>query len=274
VVAGLEALGAGRLLVGEIPLGRGRQEGWHSHGPGPLPAPATLELLRGFDVRGAGEGETVTPTAAAIFAALAEPVRAFPRLRVEATGSGAGTRDPEGYPNLVRVVLGEALEDAGFGEPGSPRDLVLLEANLDDLSPELVADAVGALFAAGALDAWTVPIQMKKGRPAVTLCALGEPASAGRLTEALFISTSTFGVRRTEVRRTELDRRVVTVAVGTGTVRVKQGWLGDRLITATPEHDDVAALAEGEGRPVRVVYEEAAAAAHALRLDPERAAGR
>ena len=133
---------------------------------------------------------------------------------------------------------------------------------------------MAGLFAAGALDAWTAPIQMKKGRPAVLLSALGEPASAGRLMETFFLATSTFGVRRTEVRRFELDRRVVTVDVGGGTVRVKLGLLGERLLSATPEHDDVAALAARQGRPIRLVYEEAAAAAHALRLDAGRGAER
>ena len=154
---------------------------------------------------------------------------------------------------------------AGPSEGGlRERDLMVLETNLDDLSPELVADAVDALFAAGALDAWTTPILMKKGRPAVLLAALCEPAREERIRDAFFDATSTFGVRRTAVRRSELERKSVAVSVEGGTVRVKVGLIGDRIVSATPEHDDVAELASRSGRAVRDVYEEAAAAARTL----------
>jgi len=253
VAAALDLLGIERMVVSSIPLSE--------------PGPATLELLRGFRVRAAEvPGETVTPTAAAIFAALGEPAD-VPDLHLESIGYGAGSRDPAGVPNVVRVLIGSkpaARAATGVLE----RDLVLLEANIDDLTPELVADAVQAMFAAGALDAWTMPIVMKKGRLGVLLSALCEPPAESRVLTIFFEATTTFGVRIRPVRRAELARRVATMTLADGAVRVKVGLLGDRVMSATPEHDDVAALAERSGRSVRDVYEEAAAAARALRFEP------
>jgi len=266
VVGALESLGVDRILVSSIPLGAGTTEGSHAHRPVPLPATVTLELLKGFPVRGAGVGETVTPTGAAILAALGTPVEAFPQMRIVAIGYGAGSDDPHGYPNVVRVILGEkTLEPFEDGGPVE-RDLLVMEVNLDDLTPELVADAASALLAAGALDVWTTPVIMKKGRPGIVLSALCEPAVAARLRRAFFETTSTFGVRTSPVRRAELERRSVTVPIGEDSVRVKVGVLGGRVMSATPEHDDVAEVARRRGLPVRMVYEEASAAARSLRL--------
>jgi uncharacterized protein (DUF111 family) len=230
------------------------------------PAPAVLELLTGFGIRDGGSGETVTPTAAAILGTLGVPSDGVPSMRLEATGYGAGRRDPPDRPNVVRVLLGAPVDTEQPAAGGlRHRRLVLLETNVDDLSPELVADAVEALFAAGALDVWTAPILMKKGRPGTLLSALGEPADEARIRRAFFESTSTFGVRRRSVQRAELDRRSVAVPVEGGTVRVKVGLWDGRVLTASPEHDDVAELARRSGRSVRETYEEAVAAARALR---------
>jgi uncharacterized protein (TIGR00299 family) protein len=255
VAAALEALDAKEVLVGPVTLA----------GPGP----ATLELLRGFAVRGGGSGETVTPTAAALLAALAVPADRVPHMTIRSVGYGAGTRDPAGIPNVVRVVLGTV---AGAEPVGTRRrDLVVLEANLDDLTPELMADAVQALLAAGALDAWTTPVHMKKGRPGAILSALCEPDREEPLRRAFFDTTSTFGVRAHDVRRTELERRVVSVPLAGGTVRVKVGILEGTVITATPEHDDVAQVAAASGRPIRALYEEALAAAQEFRSSSSKA---
>lgn len=262
--AAIASLEVERVMVSAIPLG---------HGPEAV-GPATLQLLQGFDIRPApaGAGETVTPTAAAIFAALATVTVAAPAMRLEAVGYGAGTRDPSGFANVVRVLVGTATDD-GAGDSDEDesglrrRTLGVLEANLDDLTPELVADAADALLAAGALDVWTTPIQMKKGRSAVTLSVLCQPQDEGRILRTFFEATSTFGVRRHPVERTELERRSVAVPVSGGTVRVKLGVLGSRILSATPEHDDVASLARRLGRPVREVYEEAVVAARALRFE-------
>lgn len=266
VAAALESLDVGRLLVSTIPLGAWNTEGRHAHGAVPLPATVTLELLKGFTVHGAGVGETVTPTGAAILAALGTPVDSFPEMRIEAIGYGAGNDDPHGYPNVVRVILGEQADEIFQGGAPIERNLLVIEANLDDMTPELVADAAGALLAAGALDAWTTPVVMKKGRAGLVLSALCEPAAAARLRNALFETTSTFGVRSYPVRRAELERRTVTVSIGEDAIRVKVGVLGGRVMSASPEHDDVAEVARRRGLPVRLVHEEASGAARSLRF--------
>jgi len=259
VAAALESLQVSRVFVSPIPLAMGEALAG-PHGRLPLPAPATLELLRGFLVRGDGSGEVVTPTAAAIFAAVAVPAPDLPRMTLECIGYGAGQRDPEGLPNVVRVLAGPALAGPAADRP-QERELVVLEANIDDLSPELVADAAETLRGAGALDVWTAPAQMKKGRAAVILSALCDPALEPALSSVFFEATSTFGVRIHQVRRVELERRWVDVALPEGKVRVKLGVLGGRLMSATPEHDDVAEVARQSRQPVRLVYEKALAAA-------------
>jgi pyridinium-3,5-bisthiocarboxylic acid mononucleotide nickel chelatase len=265
VAAALDALGADLVFVSSIPLQGGGTlvRGLRDHPDVPLPAPATLELLRGFAIRGEGSGETVTPTGAAILAAVGTPTSTFPSMQVDAIGYGAGTRDPEDRANVARVILGAVPAE----QTGGPieRALVVLEANLDDLTPELVADAAQALLSAGALDVWTTPVQMKKGRPGVVLSALGEPQHQPRLREVFFETTSTLGVRASTVRRAELERRSVAVPLEDGTVRVKLGLLRGRVVSAMPEHDDVAELAARTGRSVRDVFDEAAAAARSLR---------
>ncbi len=261
VAAALDDLEIEEVLVSVVPLeAEGTLPAWGNHPSVPLPAPVTLELLRGFGTRAGGAGEIVTPTAAAIFAALGASTDSFPEMTIGSIGYGAGTKDPPDRPNLVRVVVGSRAT-----QRAPARDLVVMEANIDDLTPELVADAVQALFAAGALDAWTAPIQMKKGRPGILLSAIAEPGAEPRLRTTFFETTSTFGVRSHRVTRAELERRIATVELTDGSVRVKVGLLQGRIITVTPEHDDVAALAARTGRPVRLVYEEAAAAALTLR---------
>jgi len=261
VAAALDGLEIEEVLVSTVPLeAEGMLTGWGDHPSVPLPAPVTLELLRGFRTRAGGAGEIVTPTAAAIFAALGASTDSFPEMTIGSIGYGAGTKDPPDRPNLMRVVVGSRA-----AQGAQARELVVMEANIDDLTPELMADAVQALFAAGALDAWTTPIQIKKGRPGILLSAIGEPGAEPRLRTTFFEATSTFGVRSHRVTRAELERRIATVELTDGSVRVKVGLLQGRVVTATPEHDDVAALAARAGRPVRRVYEEAAAAARALR---------
>ncbi|HEX9313685.1 MAG TPA: nickel pincer cofactor biosynthesis protein LarC [Actinomycetota bacterium] len=275
VAAALEWLEVADVRVGSIPLGSGgAHPRWRGHPEMPLPAPVTVELLRGFDVRAGGSEETVTPTAAAVFAALGRPAEGLPEMRLDAVGYGAGNRDPKDRPNVVRVILGSPSSDLASAEPDRVRErmLTVLEANVDDLSPELVADAMEALLAAGALDAWTAPIQMKKGRPGLMISALCDPQDEQGVGDVFFEATSTFGVRGHQVRRSELERRSVAVDLADGSVRVKVGLLGGRVVSATPEHDDVADLARRVGRPVRQVYEEAVAAAAALRVEaPHRA---
>jgi len=264
VVAALEALAVDRLLVPALPMPVGGSVAG-PHGELPLPAPATLELLRGFVITGGGSGELVTPTAAAIFAALGAPSATLPSIRVRAIGYGAGTRATK-EPNLVRVVVGELIAEPSSDDPRE-RDLSLLETNLDDLSPQLVADAVESVRAAGALDAWVAPVQMKKGRPGVILSALVDSDRERDVRDTMFQATATLGIRVHRIRRTELARRFVEVSVPGGSVRVKLGLLNGTVVSATPEHDEVAALAGRTGQTVREVHAAAVAAWHQRAAD-------
>jgi uncharacterized protein (TIGR00299 family) protein len=253
VALALDDLDVGRIVSSPVPAPRGFVEA--AHGRLPLPAPATLELLKGAPTYGVDlDVELVTPTGAALLATLAEEFGPLPPMRLEAIGYGAGSRDIESIPNLVRVLLGETME-AGATAPVS-----LIETNLDDLSPELVPDAAEACFAAGALDVWATPVQMKKGRPGVVLSALARPADERRVAEALLRETSTLGLRIAQLRRWELERDEQTVDVGGEEVRVKIGRLDGDVINVAPEHDDCAAVAARTGRTVKSVWARAFAA--------------
>jgi uncharacterized protein (TIGR00299 family) protein len=250
VALALEELGVDRLVCSPLPVPRG----WVAadHGRLPLPAPAVLELLRGAPLHGVEvDVELVTPTGAALVAALAERFGPLPAMRLERVGYGAGARDLAWGPNVVRVLAGASVR-----EGAAPR-VSLVEANLDDLSPELVPDAAAAAFAAGALDVWTTGVVMKKSRPGIVLSALARPAQEHEVARAILRSTSSLGVRMTSCRRWELDRDWRTVRVGDEDVRVKVGRLdGERPVLA-PEHDDCARVAANTGRTVASVWAEA-----------------
>jgi uncharacterized protein (TIGR00299 family) protein len=256
IALALEALAVDELTCSPLPVPRGFASG--SHGRLPLPAPATLELLEGAPLYGVDlDVELVTPTGAAVVGALATRYGELPPLRLESVGYGAGARDLPERPNLLRVVIGEALAEA----PAPEGRVALIETNLDDLSPELVPDAAARCTAAGALDVWVTPVQMKKGRPGVVLSALARPADERSVTEALLRETSTLGVRISELRRVELERAWRTVEVAGQPVRVKLGSLGKETLSVAPEHDDCAQVAARTGRPVRSVWAAALAAA-------------
>ncbi len=255
IALALESLAIDELACSPLPLARGVAQ--TAHGRIPLPAPATLELLRGLPIHGVdGEEELVTPTGAAVVAALAERFGPLPAMRLGSVGYGAGTRDPAGRPNVVRVLAGE--RDAAGAASG---EALLIETNLDDLSPELVPDAAERCFAAGALDVWVSAAQMKKGRPGGGLAALARPADERAVAETILRETTALGVRVSAVRRWELERRFVTVEVDGDPVRVKLGLLAGETVNAAPEHDDCRAVARRSGRPVKDVWAAALAAA-------------
>ncbi len=265
VAAALESLGVERIDVSALPMPPPSNEGPHGS-----PAPVTLELLSGFALRASVAGvelpETVTPTAAAIVSALGRPAPEIPELVLERVGVGAGTRDPASVANVVRVLLGTTSPT-----PDGARRLLVLEANVDDLVPELVPDAIDALLSAGALDAWTAPIVMKHGRPAVAISALCERDALDDVRRTFFEATTTLGVRVHEVGRPELDRRIVEIDLFEGgpRIRVKIGVLDGRAVNAKPEHADVVEAARKLGRPVRSVHAQASALAYRL-LEDER----
>ena len=258
VALALEALGVDRVDCSPLPAGRGLVRA--AHGVLPLPAPATLELLRGAPLHGVDiDVELVTPTGAALVAALAEErFGALPPMALDDVGYGAGARELPDRPNVVRVLLGSAVTGPGSD---ARRPAVLVECTLDDLPGELVADAVAACLEAGALDGWVAPVQMKKGRPGIVLTAVARPAREAPVAEAMLRHTTTLGVRVLPVVRWELDRERHTVSVDGQSVAVKVGRLADEVVNLAPEHDDVARAAALLGRATKSVWAQAWAAA-------------
>lgn len=219
-----------------------------AHGLLPNPAPAVLELLRGAPVRAIDVPfELTTPTGAAIVATLASGWGPMPEMTVTATGFGAGSREIDGRPNLLQAVLGMAV-DASSGPIPEGQPVVLLEANVDDATGEVLAHAVGALLDAGAHDAWVTPILMKKGRPAHTVSALTDPALAGQIAAVLSAETGTLGVRGQRLERWPASRQMDEVDVDGLPIRVK---VSPGRVKA--EFDDAAKASARSGRPVREV---------------------
>ena len=243
VVLGLELLGVQRLVASALPVGRGFTT--CRHGTIPLPAPAVLELAQGYPLRQLEiEAELTTPTGAALVTTLAESAAAMPLMVAERVGYGLGTRDLP-IPNAVRGVLGRPVAAVGA-------DRVLeLEANIDDLNPQVYGYVSDQLFAAGALDVWLTPIQMKKGRPGTKLSVLCEEPAREAMTALIFSETSTLGVRLAVRERMVLERRVIDVVTRYGTIRAKLA--GGRL---APEYDDCVRAAGTHRVALRDVYEE------------------
>jgi pyridinium-3,5-bisthiocarboxylic acid mononucleotide nickel chelatase len=258
----LDDLGVAEVWASPVATGTGLVRG--DHGVLPVPAPAVLELLRGVPIYSGGvAAELTTPTGAAILAASAARFTELPPMRVAAVGYGAGTRQHDELPNLLRVLLGERTEDDAAGDGG-----LLLEANLDDMTPELGPWVLQRLLEAGAADVWFTPIHMKKGRPGITLSVLCAPGTDAAVRELLWRETSTLGVRGLPVRKWMLERRVITVEVPGGKVRVKLGLDGGRVVNVAPEYADCARLASETGRPLKDVMARAQSAALAT-LDAE-----
>ena len=252
VILALDDLGIEEVVSSPVPLGGGRD----SRGM-PWPGPATLELLRGLPVTGPPpDSEATTPTGAALVATLASSFGQAPSMTLDRVGYGAGTRDMRGTPNLLRVLIGDRTTDQWGVEHG----VRVVEANIDDLSPQLVADAAEALLAAGALDVWQTPIQMKRGRLAVTLSALADESEVAAIKAIFFRTTTTLGVREYAVERAVLDREVRVVEVRGENVRVKVGRLGGTVTTSMPEHADLQRVAFRTGIPVRQLWHEVVAA--------------
>ena len=243
-----------------------------AHGRVMVPAPATAALLRGVPMLSEGEGELTTPTGAAILAGIVDAFGPPPPMRVRAIGYGAGTRELADRPNVLRVLIGEPL---GRVLPAAPPAVMIVEANIDDMSPELVAPLFEAVLVAGAVDVWSTPILMKKGRPALTVSAMAPPAAVPEVERAFFRCSTTIGLRRYAADRTVLARSLVAVDTAYGPVRVKVGAVGGEVIGAQPEYDDCRRRAKASGASVREVMSAAAAAGRALlaggRGSPQRA---
>lgn len=268
-VVGLKLLGIEEVYSSPLHLGTGFVE--CAHGKLPVPAPATLELVKGVPTYGRDvEAELVTPTGVAIITTLAKAFGRTPLMEVEAIGYGAGHRDLP-IPNLLRVSIGKALEPEWRGYE---EDVVtLIEANIDDMNPELYEHVMERLFERGALDVFLTPIQMKKSRPAVKLSAIVRAADLSEVLNTFFDETTTLGVRLYEARRKKLSRGNIVVETKHGRVGVKVGKLGDVVKNISPEYGDCWRIASQLDIPLKEIYEEAKRAAREMIHAREKAQG-
>ena len=270
--AGIELLGIDGLRCSPLNVGSGTVR--CDHGVLPVPAPATAELLEGIPVYSSGiQAELVTPTGAALVAVLASGFGPLPPMLVRSSGYGAGSRDLGEFPNAVRLFIGEAQVRAGSDSDRATREamdgletLLMVEANLDDMNPQLGGFFAERAFAAGALDVFFVPLQMKKNRPGVLLSVLCRPEQRDAIMDLFFQETTTLGVRCHEVLRRALAREMVPVQTPYGEVRIKvsrsPGSAGSpgsdgRIVNFSPEYEDCRRLAVAAGVPLKTVLQEA-----------------
>jgi hypothetical protein len=257
---GLDLLGFDRLEASPIPTGHGFVN--IAHGRVSIPAPATAELLSGVPIAPCDiPAELTTPTGAAIVATVADGYGPLPAMTLQTIGYGAGTRDLEQQANLVRLLVGER------SQARQDETVWVLETNLDDVSGEVIGHALGCLLDAGALDVYTVPIQMKKNRPGVMLCVLCHEAAREPLERIVFRETGTLGVRRWSAERHVLDRRPHQVETPWGTVAGKLAFGADHRVRFTPEYESCRAIARRHDVALTVIYE---AARQAFRPEGEQ----
>jgi uncharacterized protein (TIGR00299 family) protein len=255
---GAEALGVDEIICSPLNVGGGTVK--CAHGTFPVPAPATVELLADAPVYSSGlQAELVTPTGAAIVKTLASRFAAFPEMRIEKSGYGAGSRDFPGHPNVVRLTVGEAASNALAAKTAS-ETITVLEANLDDLNPQVFGYVMDRLFEEGALDAFGMPVQMKKNRPGALLTVLCRPEDASKLTQLIFTETTTLGVRRRDETRQTLARRWENVRTPWGEVRIKIASMNGTVTNYAPEYEDCRRIAAEHHVPLKTVIQEAARA--------------
>jgi uncharacterized protein (TIGR00299 family) protein len=255
---GAEALGVDEFICSPLNVGGGTVQ--CAHGTIPVPAPATVELLADAPVYSSGVMmELVTPTGAAIVKTLASRFTSFPEMKIERSGYGAGSRDFPGHPNVLRLTIGEANPHSLAANTASDT-VAVLEANLDDLNPQVFGYVMDRLFEAGALDAFAMPVQMKKNRPGTLLTVLCKPEHAGELTQLIFTETTTLGVRRREETRQTLARRWENVGTRWGEVRVKVASMNGTVTNYAPEYEDCRRIAMENRVPLKTVMQEAAQA--------------
>jgi len=253
---GFEMLGIERFTCSKVHVGSGFAQ--MAHGRFPIPPPAVAELLTRAAIYSTDiEGELITPTGAAIISTVCESYGAIPELKVERTGYGAGTREYKDFPNALRIILGETDRNAiSDHRPLTTDHLVLLETNIDDLSPQILGYVMDKAFLLGALDCWFTPIQMKKNRPATMVSVLCDLSKKDDITALLYSETSTLGVRLTYVDRECLPREVVKVRTEHGEVAVKIARFNDKIVNAKPEYDQVREIAERIHKPLKEVEQE------------------
>jgi len=250
---GFHFLGIEKFACSALNVGGGTAR--MAHGILPVPAPATANLLQGKPTYSNGvQRELVTPTGAAIVATLCDSFGPQPSMSVSAIGYGAGTADLEGQPNVMRLMIGETAEKA---VPGFDEEIAVIEANLDDMNPQIYGYFQEKALAAGALDVYTTPVQMKKNRPGTLLTVLCKPQDTQALISLIFAETTTFGVRTHRAQRRTLPREHVSVSTAFGDVRIKISRVNGRILHVAPEYDDCRKLAVEKNVPLQRVIGEA-----------------
>ena len=248
-----DALGIEKFACSPLNVGGGTAK--MTHGVLPVPAPATAKLLQGKPTYSNGvQRELVTPTGAAIVSTLCDTFGPQPQMTVSAIGYGAGSIELEGQPNVVRIMIGEAADNviAGFDE-----EISVVEANLDDMNPQIYGYFLEKALAAGALDVYTTPVQMKKNRPGTLLTLLCKPQDTNSLMSLVFAETTTFGARTYRAQRRTLPRESVNVHTQFGDVRIKLSRVNGRILHVAPEFDDCRKLAVEKNVPLQRVLSEA-----------------
>jgi pyridinium-3,5-bisthiocarboxylic acid mononucleotide nickel chelatase len=249
---GSEALGVDEWVCSPLNVGGGTVK--CAHGIMPVPPPAVVELLQGAPTYSSGiQKELVTPTGAAIVKTLASRYGAFPAMTVSKSAYGAGSRNLPGQPNVLRLVVGEGTGSAET----TPEVVSVIEANLDDLNPQVFGYVMDRLFAEGALDVFGTPVQMKKGRPGMLLTVLARLEQASQMTKIIFAETTTLGVRMRDERRQVLQRRSTSVQTQWGEVCMKVANLNGTVTNYAPEYEDCRRIAEEKGIPLKSVMQEA-----------------
>jgi len=251
---GAEALQVDEIICSPLNVGGGSVK--CAHGTFPVPAPATVELLSDAPVYSTGvQAELVTPTGAAIVKTLATRFASFPEMRIEKSGYGAGTREFPGLPNVARLTIGEAAST--LAAKTASDTVTVLEANLDDLNPQVFGYVMDRLLEEGALDAFGMPVQMKKNRPGTLLTVLCKPEDASKLTQLIFTETTTLGVRRRDEVRQTLARRWEKVRTQWGDVRIKIASMNGTVTNYAPEFEDCRRIASEHHVPLKTVMQEA-----------------
>lgn len=257
----IELLGIEEFLSSPLRVGRGSIK--VAHGEMPVPAPGTAELLRGIPIySGDRDGEFVTPTGAAIVAALCSNFGSLPSVKIERVGYGAGTRDPKDFPNALRLILCEIQKDKlqNAESIAAPDSVIVIQTNIDDMSPQAYGYVMERAFDAGALDVFMTPVQMKKDRPGVLLTVLCEQSKLDAITDLLLRETTTLGIRYYATKRRVLDRSIETVETEYGAVKIKVARAGKTTLHFQPEYEDCARLAREAGVPLIEVQRAAEAA--------------
>jgi uncharacterized protein (TIGR00299 family) protein len=249
---GAEALGMDEFVCSPLNVGGGTVK--CEHGMFPVPAPATLELLKDVPVYSSGvQAELVTPTGAAIVNTLVSRFGSFPQMKIERAAYGAGTDDFSGHANVLRLTLGEAQADTSSLQ----ETITVLEANLDDLNPQVFGYVMDRLLEEGALDAFGIPVQMKKNRPGTLLTVLCRPEDAAKLSHLIFLETSTLGIRRRDEQRQALTRKWITVSTQWGDVRLKVANMNGTITNYAAEYEDCRRIAAENHVPLKDVMQAA-----------------